>query len=85
MPVGIGSGSSEVSCFLQLPVVAAILSDPKICPDGRKDLYEWSTKQISKLASQPPEFSLLVRPVSAGLQVCVQLVSVCVVIGSHDH
>jgi len=53
---------------LQLPYVIPALVDPKICAEGRKDLFEWVTRHIDKHSDQSGLLQL-VKPISIGLQV----------------
>ncbi|CAM6047665.1 unnamed protein product [Sphagnum compactum] len=50
-----------------LPYVIPALADPKICAEGRKDLFEWVTRHIDKHSDQSGLLQL-VKPISIGLQ-----------------
>jgi cytoskeleton-associated protein 5 len=51
-----------------LQYVIPALVDPKICAEGRKDLFEWVTRHIDKHSDQSGLLQL-VKPISIGLQV----------------
>jgi cytoskeleton-associated protein 5 len=50
-----------------LQYVIPALVDPKICAEGRKDLFEWVTRHIDKHSDQSGLLQL-VKPISIGLQ-----------------
>ena len=57
------------ACFLwQMPYIIPALVDSKICADGRKELIEWLTKQMTKV-SDPAELVPLIKPMALSLQV----------------
>ena len=51
-----------------MPYVIPALVDSKICADGRKELIEWLTKQMSKVIDQA-ELVPLIKPMALSLQV----------------
>lgn len=51
-----------------MPYVIPALVDSKICADGRKELIEWLTKQITKVSDQA-EIVSLIKPMALSLQV----------------
>ncbi|XP_024517263.1 protein MOR1 [Selaginella moellendorffii] len=50
-----------------LPYIVPALIDAKLCADGRKDLFDWVTKQLTKCVSCS-ELTHLLKPISVGLQ-----------------
>ena len=61
--------------FLQLPYIIPALGDPKICAEGRKDLFEWVARHVAKNGDQPVLLQLT-KPISMALQVLI-LMSCC--------
>ncbi|KAJ7532598.1 hypothetical protein O6H91_13G011700 [Diphasiastrum complanatum] len=61
------SWAEVVQVDKMLPPIACALVDPKLSADGRKDLFDWTTKQISK-ASDMSDLLQLVKPIAVGLQ-----------------
>lgn len=53
---------------LQLPYIIPALGDPKICAEGRKDLFEWVARHVAKHGDQPVLLQLT-KPISMALQV----------------
>ena len=51
-----------------MPYIIPALVDSKICADGRKELIEWLTKQMTKV-SDPAELVPLIKPMALSLQV----------------
>lgn len=54
--------------FLQVPYIAAAWTDAKLGAEGRKDLFEWLSKQLSGLTEFPDAVQLL-KPASSALTV----------------
>lgn len=54
--------------FLQVPYIAAALTDSKLGAEGRKDLFEWLSKQLSGLTDFPDAVHLL-KPASSAMTV----------------
>lgn len=50
-----------------VPYIASSLGDVKLGTDGRKDLFDWVTRQLTKLNDQPDVVQLL-KPTSSALQ-----------------
>lgn len=50
-----------------VPYIASSLGDVKLGTDGRKDLFDWVTRQLTKLNDQPDVVQLL-KPTSFALQ-----------------
>ena len=54
--------------FLQVPYIAAALTDTKHGAEGRKDLFEWVSKQLSGL-NEFPDAVLLLKPAASAMAV----------------
>lgn len=54
--------------FLQVPYIAAALTDTKLGAEGRKDLFEWLSRQLSGL-SDFSDAAHLLKPASSAMTV----------------
>ncbi|XP_057847026.2 protein MOR1 isoform X2 [Cryptomeria japonica] len=57
---------SVVQVDKMVPYIASALSDVKLGADGRKDLLDWLTRQLTKLSDQPDLIQLL-KPTASAL------------------
>lgn len=55
--------------LLQVPYVAIALVDSKLGAEGRKDLFDWLSRQLSGLSSFA-EAAQLLKPASSAMTVC---------------
>ena len=53
---------------LQLPYITAVLTDAKVGAEGRKDLFDWLSRQLAGLAEFPDAIQLL-KPTSSAMTV----------------
>lgn len=53
---------------MQIPYITAALTDAKLGADGRKDLFDWLSKQLAGLPSFPDAIHLL-KPAAASMTV----------------
>lgn len=61
------SWAAVVQLDKMVPYIASSLGDVKLGTDGRKDLFDWVTRQLTKLNDQPDVVQLL-KPTSSALQ-----------------
>lgn len=57
---------SVVQLDKMVPYIASALSDVKLGADGRKDLLDWLTRQLTKLSDQP-DLNQLLKPTASAL------------------
>ncbi|KAH9313334.1 hypothetical protein KI387_028369 [Taxus chinensis] len=57
---------AEVQLDKMVPYIGSTLSDVKLGADGRKDLFDWLAKQLTKLNDQPDLIQLL-KPAASAL------------------
>lgn len=62
---GVSLSDAMIVFFLQVPYIAAALTDTKLGAEGRKDLFEWLSKQLSGLTDFPDAVHLLKSASSA--------------------
>lgn len=53
---------------LQLPYITTVLTDAKVGAEGRKDLFDWLSRQLAGLAEFPDAIQLL-KPTSSAMTV----------------
>lgn len=58
-----------VGVLVQVPYLVVGLAEPKISADGRKELYEWTAKQVPTAGAGATEVAVLVKPCATALQV----------------
>lgn len=54
--------------FLQLPYVTAVLTDAKLGAEGRKDLFDWLSRQLAGMSEYPDAIQLL-KPTASAMTV----------------
>lgn len=55
-----------------MPYITTALADPKLGADGRKDLFDWLTRYLSK-ENELTDASHLIKPTAAALTVSLNL------------
>lgn len=64
----LGIAELIVDYFLQLPYVTAVLTDAKIGAEGRKDLFDWLSRQLAGMTEYPDAIQLL-KPTASAMTV----------------